>query len=1035
MKARIFILTGIILLLAPFVSFGQSPWLDEKVSEINRFSIRASYYVFPDVQAAKKKDWKKSAFYLNLNGKWRFQWVEKPDDLSQNFWDISFDDSKWDLFTIPATWEVNGYGYPIYVNVGYEFQNIMKLNPPIVPLSYNPTGVYRKEIHLDESWIGKQLILHIGAAKSNLSVWVNGQYTGYGEDSKLPSEFDISPYIKTGKNIIVLKVMRWCDGTYLEGQDFWRMGGIMRDCYIMARNPVHIKDFELIPQLDEAYTKATLFCDLKLNKGDVVSATIEISDGFGFNSVDNIHFENESEKQITIQVPGARLWSAEKPELYDILIILKDNQGNLLEVIPQKVGFRKVEIKEGLFLVNGKPVLIKGVNRHEVDPVTGQTISKESMLRDIQIMKQFNINAVRNSHYPTDEYWYDLCDEYGLYVMDEANIESHAIGYDLDKTLANRPSWEEAHFLRIKRMVEYNKNHPSIVCWSLGNEAGWGINLFKSYVWLKERDKSRPVQYSNSLGGYVNPDPAIKHNSDIISAAYPLFEDLEDYAKSTIQPTRPRIMCEYAHAMGNSLGNFTDYWDLIREYPRILQGGFIWDFADQALTKITENGDTIYAYGGDYGPPDVPSSSNYFCNGIFDPDRNPNPHAWEMKKVYQNIHTKIAENNKISIYNENFFTDLSDIKLEWEIIANGELKQSGLLNDINVPAQTTKEFTIPLEIPSGEVFLNLIYKRKNECLLVPANHIVASEQLHVSGKYENKISIASSGSISVKHNESDYTISSKSALIRFNKKSGLLEQYTVNDQNFVEEGFPLKPSFWRAPTDNDRGAGFQRKLMNWKVSQDDMKIIRFEARKQKNIVVVDVSYDLPVVFAKLDVQYTVNANGEIMINQKLHADPSKEIANLPRFGMNMILPAGYKTINYYGRGPHENYQDRNYSAHAGLYEQSIKNQFYPYIRPQENGNRTDIRWFKILDEKGKGMMIQSDILLSMSALHYFDSDLGADGKTKRHSGELKARPQTQLHIDKIQMGVGGIDSWGSSPLKKYELPYQNYQYSFKLSPL
>ncbi len=1029
------IFTHFILLMIPLISFSQEPFLNEKISQVNRMPAHADFYVFPDERSASVTDWKNSSNYVSLNGEWRFMWVEKPADLPSGFEAPSFDDSSWDHFRIPATWEVNGYGYPIYINVGYEFQNIMKPDPPVVPLSYDPTGAYRREIEIGDDMSGKKLILHIGAAKSNVTVWVNGRYVGYGEDSKLPSEFDVTPFMKAGKNLIVLKVMRWSDATYLEGQDFWRMGGIMRDCYIVARTPVHLFDFKLTPKLENNYTSASLECFLKLNKTAKVNATVELTNDEGFHTQKRLDFADADSGQTLISVPDAKLWTAETPNLYQVVITLRDQNGDVLEVVPYRVGFRKIEIRNGQFLVNGKPVLIKGVNRHEVDPVTGQTISRESMLRDIRIMKQFNINAVRNSHYPMDEYWYDLCDEYGIYVVDEANIESHGIGYDIDKTLANKPSWMEAHLLRIQRMYERDKNHASVVSWSLGNEAGWGINLYEGYVWLKKKD-SRPVQYSNSMGGYVNPDPAVKYNSDIINGAYPPPEELAEYARTTPHPDRPRIICEYAHAMGNSLGNFIDYWNIIRENRHALQGGFIWDFADQALLKITDKGDTIYAYGGDYGPPDVPSSNNYFCNGVFNPDRKPNPSAWEMKKVYQNIHARWTGENTISVYNENFFTDLSGIKMQWTLVADGKEVQTGLLKDLDVPPQEEREFSLPLDKAEGEVFLNLDFIQKDDHLLVPAGHIVATEQVKISGSFDNDISIDPAGKLSSSETGDAVVITSPTASIRFSKKTGLLEKYMVNGQDYLEEGYALRPAFWRAPTDNDMGAHLERKLRAWKEAQDDPQLAGFESRKQKNLVIVRVTYDLPSVSATLNVSYTVNARGEILVGQELKADPTIEVPYLPRYGMNMILPAGFEEIAYYGHGPHENYQDRNSGSPVGIYRQTITSQFYPYIRPQENGNRTGIRWFAITGRDGKGLRIVSDSLLSMSALHYFDSDLD-DGmrRDQRHSGELDPRSQTQLHIDKVQMGVGGINTWGAMPMEKYRIPYKDYSYRFKMSPL
>jgi beta-galactosidase len=1029
-------------------------WLNERVNEENRLPMHASYFTYENEHLAKKGDWKQSANYLNLNGEWKFKWVEKPDDLPKNFESTGFDDTGWDKFRIPATWEMNGYGYPIYVNVGYEFQNIMKPNPPIVPLSYDPTGAYRREITVNDSWKGKRVILHIGAAKSNIMVWVNGKYVGYGEDSKLPSEFDVTPFLNPGKNLICFKVMRWCDGTYLEGQDFWRMGGINRDCYLVARNETHIQDYEIVTELDSNYKDAIFTAELKLNQPATATALIRITDGDKPFKETVIPFSNEAEKKISIPVSQPKLWTAETPNLYNVLITLKDKAGTIIEVIPQEIGFRKVEIKDGLFLVNGQPVLIKGVNRHEVDPVYGQTISKEGMLKDIQLMKQFNINAVRTCHYPNDEYWYQLCDEYGIYVVDEANIESHGIGYDITKTLANKPSWKEAHLMRLQRAVERDKNHASVVIWSLGNEAGNGYNFYECYLWLKQRDTIRPVQYERAVSEYETYSS--EFNTDITNPMYCIPSNMVEYAKNNPKPAKPFIMCEYAHAMGNSMGNFKDYWDIIRGNPKQFQGGFIWDFVDQGLTKITEKGDTIFAYGGDYGPKGTPSDNNFLCNGVFYPNRKPNPEAWEMKKVYQNIHTTLVNKNTISIYNENFFTDLSDVRMEWNVIVNGAIKQKGVLEDVNVLFQASKEFNIPVKLPAeGEVFLNVVYKLKQDKPLVPKDHIIAEEQLLIAGIYKNISDVTPAGKITQSETNDSFTATSPVLNIRFNKLTGLLENYEVNGVNYIGEVSGLKPAFWRAPTDNDMGAFFQMRLKLWKTAQGNLKLTDFKAHQDRDLLTIQSSFELPDVFAKLTIQYTINAKGEMEIGQKMLADTSKRVATslprffrrnngnamepipmLPRFGMNWILPEGFETIEYYGNGPVENYQDRDYAAPAGIYKQSVAQQFYPYIRPQENGNKTGIRWFKIMNNKGKGLLIQSDTQLSMSALHFFDNDLD-DGDTKhqRHSGELKPRKQTQLHIDYNQMGLGGIDSWGNWPLEKYRLPYKNYAFKFTVKPI
>lgn len=1072
---------GICLLLIAGFSKAQTTqcqpfWQNERINEENRLPMHASYFVYENEQLAQKDDWKKSANYLNLNGEWKFKWVEKPDDLPKNFESTGFNDTGWDKFRIPATWEINGYGYPIYVNIGYEFQNIMKPNPPIVPMDINGTGVYRREISIGENWKGKQVILHIGSAKSNLMVWVNGKYVGYGEDSKLPSEFDVTSFLNPGKNLICLKLMRWCDGTYLEGQDFWRMSGINRDCYLVARNETHINDYEFVTDLDAGFKDATLNTTLKLNQPATASAIIQLTDGDKPVKEVVVSFNNESEKKISIPVSQPKLWSAETPDLYNVLVTLKDKSGAVIEVIPQKIGFRKVEIKDGLFYVNGKAVLIKGANRHEVDPVAGQTISKEAMLKDIQLMKQYHINAVRTCHYPDDEYWYQLCDKYGIYVVDEANIESHGIGYDITKTLANQPSWKDAHLMRVQRMFERDKNHASVIIWSLGNEAGNGYNFYECYLWLKQRDVTRPVQYERAVSDYGTY--STEFNTDIDNPMYPDPGSMAEYAKNNPQPAKPFIMCEYAHAMGNSLGNFKEYWDIIRGNPKHFQGGFIWDFVDQGLLKITDKGDTIYAYGGDYGPeklprnregavPQVsgvvnnkgpeklPSDNNFLCNGLFYPNRKPNPHAWEMKKVYQEIHTTLQNPGTISIYNENFFKDLSDVRMEWNLIVNGEIKQTGVLAEVNILPHATKEFTVPVKVPvEGEVFLNVVYKQKQEKLLVPKDYIVAEEQLLVSGSYKNDMSIAATGEMTVNETNNIFTVSSKGMNIRFSKQTGLMDQYIVNGQNYIDEAKGLRPAFWRAPNDNDMGAFLQMRLKPWKTAQSNLRLTDFKAQQNKNLLTVKTSFDLPDVFAKLNINYTINSKGEIEIDQSMIADTSKRVPSvmpgwmrrnrattesvpmLPRFGMNWILPEGFETIEYYGNGPVENYQDRNYAAPAGIYRQSVAQQFYPYIRPQENGNKTGIRWYKIMNSKGKGLMIQSDILLSMSALHFFDADLDdGDQKHQQHSGELVPHKETQLHIDYAQMGVGGIQSWGAWPLEKYRLPYKNYEYKFKVKPL
>ena len=1009
-------------------------WLDETKNEENRLPMHASFFIYPSENEAIKDKWETSENNLSLNGTWKFKWFEKPADVPENVASQSFSDTGWDNFKIPATWEVNNYGYPIYVNVGYEFSYLQKPNPPIVPLSFDPTGIYRREIDLPQNWTGKNITLHIGAAKSNLMVWVNGKYIGYGEDGKLPSEFDLSPVLVAGKNLIVLKVMRWCDGTYLEGQDFWRVSGITRDCWLVKRELTHISDYALNTRLDAAYKNANLDLNIKLSNKSLAKVTAKLMDGDKTITTSDIAFSNESEKSVSIPVTAPKLWSAEEPNLYKLILTLTDNSGKITEAIPQMVGFREVKIKDGLLLVNGKPILIKGANRHETDPVTGQAISKESMLRDVKLFKQFNINAVRTCHYPNDEYWYQLCDQYGIYVVDEANNESHGIGYDISVTLANRPSWKDAHMSRVQRMYERDKNHASVIIWSLGNEAGNGYNFYECYLWLKQKDLFRPVQYERAVAKYSNY--STEFNTDIVNPMYPTPASMVEYAKRNEAPVKPFIMCEYAHAMGNSLGNFRDYWDIIRGNPKIFQGGFIWDFVDQGLQKITAKGDTIYAYGGDYGK-DLPSDNNFLCNGLFYPNRNPNPHAWEMKKVYQDIHTSLVNPNTVSVYNENFYKDLSDIGMEWNVTVNGQVKQSGKIEKLDVKAHSTVELKLPVKITAeGEAFLNIVYKQKADHLLVPAGFTVADEQLPLSGKYVSDGKLKPAGKVKMSETATSWTISSSDLSLEFSRSTGLITRYEVGKHSYIDAALSAKPAFWRAPSDNDMGAGLNRKLKDWKIAQSDMKLEKITVKDSAGLGIVGTVYALPGVFAQIKLQYTIQANGEMVIDQQLLVDDSKMVQILPRFGMNWILPEGFETIEYYGRGPVENYQDRKYASNVGIYRQTVKSQFYPYIRPQENGNHTDIRWFKIFNAKGYGLKIESDSLLSMSALHYFDADLDdGDQKHQQHSGELVPRKQTQLHIDYKQTGVGGIDSWGQWPLEQYRLKYANYSYSFKISPI
>lgn len=1020
--------------------------LDERITEQNRLPMHSSYFVYSNDSELQANDWTKSSNYQNLNGDWKFIFVDKPSDLPKDSWMPSVSDAAWGTIKVPANWELSGYGFPIYNTRGFEFAYLLpdkKPNPPIVPMQFNPTGLYRKEFTIDPDWKGKQIILCIGAAKSNLQVWVNGKYVGYGTDSKLSSEFDITPYLNSkGSNLVAIKVMRWEVSNYMEDQDMWRLSGIQRDCYLLARNSVHIEDIALNPVLDEDLKNAHLNIKVSLNTVAVknaFSADIMLKDGDKVVLNQSAVFGSKQELELSIPVATPKLWTAETPNLYQVVVALKDKKGAVTEIIPQNIGFRKVEIKNGLLLVNGQPVLIKGVDRHETDPVTGHVISKEAMLKDVRLMKLFNINAVRTSHYPNDPYWLELCDKYGIYVVSEANIETHGMMFKITETLGNQPSWERAHLARVKRMICRDKNHTSIITWSLGNESGNGYNFYRAYLMAKEMDTTRPVQYERAVVDYKSL--IWEWNSDIICPMYPTPDDLKAYVKNNPQPKRPLIMCEYAHAMGNSLGNFKDYWDIIRENKNHFQGGFIWDMVDQCFQRMNAKGDTVYTYGGDYEPKEAITPGNFAAKGIFYADRTPYPHALEMKKVYQDIHSTLTSKG-VEVYNEKFFKSLDNVELQWTLSVDGKITQSGAISNLNILPQQTKLLNIPYTKPAtGETFLNLRYVLKQAEPLLPTGHMVATEQLFISGTYTYEVALASDGDLKMKQNADILSISGKDMNISFNKNTGFLKSYQVSGLQLIDTT-EVKPSFWRAPTDNDYGASFQTKLKVWKDALTKSHLLSFNSELKDGIVTVKSVYEMPEVLSKLKLEYRVNGAGKMWLTQTLEVDTAKLKLDkklmdrpLPRFGCNWVLPAGFETIEYFGRGPQENYQDRNYSSHVGLYQQTVKDQYFHYVIPQETGNKTDVRWFRILNEKGEGLLIQSDSLLSISALHYMDSDLdNGDRLHNRHAADLVGTQLSQLHIDLRQMGVGGITSWGAWPLNQYLLPIKNYTYKYCLTP-
>lgn len=1018
--------TVLLLCLPVFTASSQSgEWRNPEINEVNRAPMHTHYFAYETQEAASRNLKEQSSNYLSLNGTWKFNWVKDANQRPAGFWKKDYDDSNWNNFPVPAVWEMNGYGDPIYVNNMYAWRNHFETNPPAIPDEENHVGSYRREISIPEGWKGKDIIAHFGSATSNIYVWINGQYVGYSEDSKLEAEFDLTPYLKPGqKNLIAFQIFRWCDGSYLEDQDFFRFSGVARDCYLYARSKKRIRDIRVTPDLDAAYQNGSLTVDLHLTGNGKVR--LELQDAEGKQIATAIAQGN---KPTVMNIDAPKKWTAETPYLYTLYASLEGSN----EIIPVKTGFRKIELKDGQVLVNGQAVLFKGANRHELDPDGGYVVSPERMRQDIQLMKMYNINAGRTCHYPDDNLWYDLCDEYGIYMVAEANIESHGMGYG-DKTLAKNPSYAKAHLERNQRNVQRNFNHPSIIFWSLGNEAGFGPNFEACYHWVKTEDTTRPCQYEQAHGNDF---------TDILCPMYAGYEYMEKYAKRT-DASKPLIQCEYAHAMGNSMGGFKEYWDLIRKYPN-LQGGFIWDFVDQSVRWKGKENVQIYAYGGDFNRFD-PSDNNFCDNGLLNPDRKPNPHIHEVAYYYQNIWTTPGDLKKgeINIFNENFFRDLSGYYMEWKVLANGRVMRSGRVEELAIAPQQTGKLTLNLgnTCEGKEWLLNIAYKTKKREGLLPADYTVAKEQLTLLPYQAPAITIENKQEANqpvalpqIINNHSYYlVIKGDNFTMEFDRQTGFLNKYTVGNLELIQEGGSLTPNFWRAPTDNDFGANLQLKFAVWKNPQ--LKLLSLESKMENELAVVHAAYEMEAVSSQLQLTYVINNQGEIKVSQKMSTDKNAKVSPLFRFGMQVQIPKTFETVTYYGRGPEENYADRNHSTHIGIYTQTVDDQFYPYIRPQETGTKTDIRWWNLLDAGGNGLRIVADAPFSASALHYTIESLDdGEDKDQRHSPEVEKAGFTNLIIDKAQMGLGCINSWGAWPLEPYQLPYKDYEFSFILSPV
>ena len=1022
---RRFVLAATLLSIC-FLSYSQTfkEWQDPRINEVNRAPMHTRYFAYANLQEAQEAVPEHSQNYLSIHGKWKFHWAKDANvRLTMNFWKRDYDDSYWDLMPVPGMWELNGYGDPVYLNIGYAWKGNFNTRPPEVPVVNNHVGTYRKEFEIPAGWEDKDVFLHFGSVTSNVYVWVNEKFVGYSEDSKLEAEFDVTKYIEPGKkNLVALQVFRWCDGTYLEDQDFWRLCGIARDSYFYARNKNRINDIKVTPDLDAGFQNGTL--NVQISRKGHLPVTLELLDA-DQNVVARQNVSgNGSDLRASLNVFNVNKWTAETPYLYT----LRATCG--AEVIPVKVGFRKIEIVNAQLLVNGKPVLIKGVDRHELDPDGGYVVSRERMLQDIRIMKQFNVNAIRTSHYPDDNYLYDLCDQYGLYMIAEANVESHGMGYG-ERTLAANPDYALAHMQRNQRNVQGNFNHPSILLWSMGNEAGHGDNFVKVYNWIKLADPSRPVHYERALG---------TPQTDIECPMYPEYNSMERYANDPTK-TKPYIMCEYAHAMGNSVGGFKEYWDLIRKYPK-LQGGFIWDFVDQSLRWKDKEGNEFYAYGGDFNDYD-PSDQNFCDNGLISPDRVPNPHMYEVGLYYQNIWTDLDDIgiNCLGVYNENFFKDLSGYRLCWELLDNGKAVRTGTVENIDAaPGQRTLIPFFPDYKSDGELLLNVRYELKEDDGLLPAGHVAAKQQFCLSDynfqpAFDSQDPVLSPDPVITYTDNLRMAVTGQDFSVEFSLINGFMERYCVNGLEMIEEGSALKPNFWRAPTDNDYGAGLQRRYAAWK---EPVMIMRSDSparRVEDGVAKIDCVYDLSD-FAILTLSYQIDREGNVKVTQRMVPIGVSTVSNMFRFGMRMTMPESFQKVAYYGRGPIENYIDRNDYTQLGIYSQTVDEQSYAYIRPQENGNRTDVRWWNMLDKTGRGLRISSEAGFEMSALHYTQESLDeGPAKANGHTSSVPKTSTVNVSIDKIQMGTGGVNSWGAVPRPEYQIPFQTYEFVFYLNPI
>ena len=1014
----------------------QNDWENTSILNVNKEDPHATLIPYNSEENAINGNRLNSEFIKILNDSWKFNWCEKPEDRPKDFYKTNFDDARWNRIPVPSNWQLHGYGVPIYLNMPYPFEK----NPPFIKNDYNPVGSYRYEFSVSDKWKDRETFIHFDGVESAFYLWINGKKVGYSQGSRTPAEFNITPYLKDGKNLLAAEVYRWSDGSYLECQDFWRLSGIFRNVYLYSTPKTHIRNFEVSTDFDDSYDDALLSVTAKVkNYGQLASKNdkVEFSllDGNGKIVQEEVLSQEKSvliyqgEESIIYlksKIDTPKKWSADHPNLYTLIIRLLNENDDITEILSSKIGFREVEMKNGQLNVNGKPILLKGTNRHEHDPKTGHYVSEESMRNDIILMKKNNINAVRTSHYPNDPKWYDLCDEYGIYLIDEANIESHGIGYHPEKTLANKPEWKEAHIDRVRRMYERDKNHPSVIIWSMGNEAGDGTNFEAAGDWLHKNDPHRPVHYERAgLRSYV----------DIYSPMYSGIGWLEKYANK--YDDRPFILCEYAHAMGNSVGNLQDYWDVIEKYD-VLQGGFIWDWVDQGLIKKDEYGEKHFAYGGDFG--EKRHDKNFCMNGIVRSERESTAKLVEVKKVYQNIAFSNWElkRNLLQIKNKFFFTNLNEFNFKWEIKESGFPLQSGILTDIFIEPQKSKVVEIPFSKislkPGKEYFLNVFAELKEDEPWGKTGHVISSEQIKLPFYKDKTVEVKQNlEALTIAENENIISISNSSFKVIFDVKKGSIKKYSIDGAEFFKKG--PEPNYWRAPTDNDFGNGMQNRCAVWKDAGKQTEILKYKLNKINNSKVeLEFSFNLKETSSSHFTKYTILGNGSITIFNKF--TPIKnDLPELPRFGMNMHLNKNFENVKWYGRGPSENYWDRKTGSFIDIYESTVNDLYEEYASVQETGNRCDNRWIILSDKNDKGLAFIGYPTIDFSALYYSIEDLTVENRGEKHAYELKKNNFISLNIDYKQTGVGGDNSWGARTHKKYTLNSKEYSYTFTIIPV